>query len=162
MRTSGSIIWKSDTHYGGSTRFIGGKEASGLEAALEANPDLQRIYIPTRIVIKDVNNDGLPDVLVNKNLESASRVFENMKSYEAGEIHALTWNGIGLTELWRTRKIDGYIVDFLLKQGDGQEAEMLVGIILRRGGLNIVEEPTCTVLNYQLDFSKVSAEPPPY
>ena len=78
-----------------------------------------------------------------------------MKNYPAGEIHALTWNGLGLTEMWRTKKIDGYIVDYLLRpNADKKGAELMVGIILDSSPLDLFSEQTSTMLIYQLDFSK--------
>jgi hypothetical protein len=102
-----------------------------------------------------VNGDGLQDIIINKNLSSASRVLKNLKSYPSGEIHALSWNGLALTELWRTKKIDGYIVDYLLRPNPDQKgAELLVGIRLNTGALGMFSEQTSTMLIYQLDFSK--------
>jgi hypothetical protein len=78
-----------------------------------------------------------------------------MKNYPSGEIHALSWNGIALSELWRTRKIDGYIVDYLLRpNADKKGAELLVGLTLNTGSLDMFAEQTSTMLIYQLDFSK--------
>lgn len=154
LRAGGTVLWKSDDSYGGTTRFIGGMEATKAHE-LTTNEKDERIYIPSRIIVYDVNGDGLQDVILNKNLSSASRVFKNLKNYPSGEIHALTWNGLALAELWRTRKIDGYIVDYLLRPNpDKKGAELLVGLSLNSGALDMFSEQTSTMLIYQLDFSK--------
>lgn len=155
LRTGGSVLWKSDEFYGGTTRYIGGAPALGMAKSARASEGPERIYIPSRIVVADVNNDGIKDIIVNKNLSTSSRLFQNMKNYPSGEIHALTWNGIALTELWRTRKIDGYIVDYLLRPKEGNSgAELLVGIILGSSPLELFGDQISTVLMYQLDYSK--------
>lgn len=158
MRGNGTVVWESDEYYGGTTRFIGEyfyatrSHENNMATGMEGNKD--RIYIPSRIIIADVNNDGIVDVVINKNLSSSSRVFENMKSYPSGEIHALVWNGIGLTELWRTRKIDGYIADYQLNLNkDKTGAELIVGLVISGRGLNAITSKTSTVLTYQLDFA---------
>lgn len=154
MRPSGSILWKSDEYYGGTTRFIGGQATLGMADAAKSKEDLGRIYVPSRIIVTDTNNDGLPDVVLNKNLSTSSRVFKNMKSYPSGEIHILTWNGISLSELMRTSKIDGYIADYqLIPNEDNSGAELFVGLVLRTGGLNVLSSKTSTVLTYQLDYA---------
>ncbi|MGV1100886.1 FG-GAP-like repeat-containing protein [Thiovibrio sp. JS02] len=159
LRSGGSTLWKSDEFYGGTTRFIGGQEAMGLADKITKLEDLGRIYIPSRIIVQDVNGDNLPDIIINKNLSTSSRLFKNMKNYPSGEIHALTWNGIALTELWRTRKIDGYIVDYLLRpNAEKTGAELLVGIILSGKSLDFLSEQTSTVLMYQLDLTKKTEE----
>lgn len=154
LRAGGTVLWKSDEFYGGTTRFIGGTEAFGAGKA-SSQEGSERIYIPSRIIVYDVNGDGQQDVIINKNLSTSSRLFENLKNYPSGEIHALSWNGIALSELWRTRKIDGYIVDYLLRpSADKKGAELLVGLVLSSSPLDLFAEQTSTMLIYQLDFSK--------
>ncbi len=154
MRASGTVLWKSDEFYGGTTRFIGGTEGFGAGKA-SSQEGSTRIYIPSRIIVYDVNGDGQQDIIINKNLSTSSRLFENMKNYPSGEIHALSWNGIALSELWRTRKIDGYIVDYLLRpNADKKGAELLVGLILGSSSLDLFAEQTSTMLIYYLDFTK--------
>lgn len=154
LRSGGSLLWKSDEFFGGTTRFIGGQAAFDAKEMITSDKQ-DRVYIPSRIIVTDVNNDGVKDIIINKNLSSSSRIFQNMKNYPSGEIHALTWNGIALTELWRTRKIDGYIVDYLLRpKADNSGAELLVGIILGSSAAGIFDDQTSTVLMYQLDYSK--------
>jgi TolB-like protein len=154
LRTSGTVLWKGDEFYGGTTRFIGGTEALGASKAV-GQEGSERIYIPSRIIVHDVNNDGQQDVIINKNLSTSSRLFTNMKNYPSGEIHALSWNGIALSELWRTKKIDGYIVDYLLRPAaDKKSAELLVGLILGNSAIDLFSDQTSTMLIYQLDFTK--------
>ncbi|PKN46428.1 MAG: hypothetical protein CVU58_07665 [Deltaproteobacteria bacterium HGW-Deltaproteobacteria-16] len=154
LRAGGTVLWKSDEFYGGTTRFIGGTEGFGAGKA-SSQEGSERIYIPSRIIVYDVNGDGQMDVIINKNLSTSSRLFENMKNYPSGEIHALSWNGIALSELWRTRKIDGYIVDYLLRpNADKKGAELLVGLILGSSSMDLFAEQTSTMLIYQLDFTK--------
>ncbi|MDP2852230.1 MAG: VCBS repeat-containing protein, partial [Gallionella sp.] len=140
LRAGGTVLWKSDEFYGGTTRFIGGTEGFGAGKG-SAQEGSTRIYIPSRIIVYDVNGDGQQDIIINKNLSTSSRLFENMKNYPSGEIHALSWNGIALSELWRTRKIDGYIVDYLLRpNADKKGAELLVGLILGSSPLDLFSE----------------------
>jgi hypothetical protein len=154
LRAGGTVLWKSDEFYGGTTRFIGGTEGFGAAKA-SSQEGSARIYIPSRIIVYDVNGDGQQDIIINKNLSTSSRLFENMKNYPSGEIHALSWNGIALSELWRTRKIDGYIVDYLLRpNADKKGAELLVGLILGSSSFDLFAEQTSTMLIYQLDFTK--------
>lgn len=154
MRASGTLLWKSDEFYGGTTRFIGGTDGFGAAKA-SSQESSTRFYIPSRIIAYDVNDDGQMDIIINKNLSTSSRLFENMKNYPSGEIHALSWNGLALSELWRTRKIDGYIVDYLLRpNADKKSAELLVGLVLSSSSLDLFGDQTSTMLIYQLDFTK--------
>lgn len=165
LTPSGKELWVSDDFFGGTTRFVGGQSFDEINKDLEhgRGDDAPRIYIPARILISDVNNDGLPDVIVNKNLSSASRILSRVRSYPNGEIHALAWNGISLTELWRTRKIDGYIADYLLgavktepaKDGKGQtiSAELNVGVVLNNSGFDLLNNASSAVLTFPLQLT---------
>lgn len=161
LTQSGKELWSSDDYFGGTTRFIGGQSFDELNKDLEhGRNEGARLYIPARIVIRDMNNDGLPDVIVNKNLSSASRILSRVRSYPNGEIHALTWNGISLTELWRTRKIDGYIADYQLgpvqtvpaQDGKAQSinAELNVGVVLNSSGFDLLNNASSAVLTFPL------------
>lgn len=154
VMSGNKLLWQSDDHYGGVTRYIGGMEGPGTTPGNETDSSEpigredqgKRIYIPSRIITTDINGDGRPDIVVNKNLSTASRIFERYRSYPSGEMHALTWNGLGLTELWHTRKIDGYIADYQLA---GQQ--LLVGIGLRGGWMNAMGDGDSAVLVFPLE-----------
>ena len=149
VRPDGSVLWVSDNYYSGTRRYIGEafeqNEISKFEYDIDTAPSYlvtgkegsgKRIYIPSRMIVMDVNQDGKDDIIVNKNLSTASRVMQNFKRYKSGEIHALTWNGIGLTDIWQTKKIDGYIPDFqfLRMPGNDNTARLYVGLVLRSSG----------------------------
>ena len=156
--TGGRQLWVGDDYYGGSLRFIGGKSATRRKGGHikqpvnEENDNAQdRMYIHSRIIITDVNNDHQPDVVINKNLSSASRVFKNFKAYPSGEIHALSWTGIGLSELWRTQKIDGYVASYdFKKEADSSNAKLYVGLIINSGWMDVLSAKDSTILIYPL------------
>lgn len=164
LTASGKQLWKSDEHYGGSLRYVGGENsrAKSDRQILETR-EKDRIYIHSRIIIEDINNDKLPDVIVNKNLSTASRVMKNLKNYPSGEIHGLSWNGIGLTELWRTRKIDGYVSSYqMLHDAENKDsATLFVGLVMNSGWMDIFSAKDSTVLMYPLDFSQQEKPQPP-
>ncbi len=161
LMTGGKQLWVGDDYYGGSLRYIGGqsstrrKGGSIKQPVIEENDtDQDRTYIHSRLIITDVNNDNQPDVVVNKNLSSASRLFKNFKAYPSGEIHALSWTGIGLAELWRTQKIDGYVASYDFKKEPGStQAELYVGLIINSGWLDMLSAKNSTVLVYPLEMS---------
>lgn len=164
LTQAGKELWSSDDYYGGTTRFVGGQSFDEINKDLEhGRTEGGRIYIPSRIVIRDMNNDGQADVIVNKNLSSASRILSKVRSYPNGEIHALTWNGISLTELWRTRKIDGYIADYQMgavqtvpsQDGKAQSinAELNVGVVLNSSGFDLLNNASSAVLTFPLQLT---------
>ncbi|MCB2183923.1 MAG: VCBS repeat-containing protein [Desulfobulbaceae bacterium] len=165
LQSNGKMIWKSDETYGGTLRYIGGespkyKASTWDEGDGEGNSlNKNRIYIHSRIIIKDVNNDNLPDIIVNKNLSTASKYLQNMRNYPSGEIHGLAWNGIGMTQLWRTRKIDGYVSTYQLENAPDNKtaATLFVGLVMNSGWLDVFSAKDSSVLMYPLDFSEVQS-----
>ena len=161
LSTGGSLLWKSSEYYGGSTRYLG--ELDSSKGRLFQTNEIvgKRIFVPGRIIVSDTNNDNLPDVIVSRNISTASRILANYKNYSSSEIHALTWNGIGLTELWRTKKIDGYVPDYQLrkaKNGDGDQALLYVGVALQGGTMDFLASRESTVLMYNLAQAAEAAE----
>lgn len=165
MLTSGRQMWKSDEHFGGSLLYVGGPSPTSMSTEVnkydeppdgEEEKSIDRIYIPSRILVEDLNSDNLPDIIINKNLSTASRMLRNLKNYPSGEIHGLSWNGIGMNELWRTQKIDGYIPSYQLvpDKEDSNKALLYVALIMRTGWLDIFQAQESTLLIYQLDFAK--------
>ncbi len=156
--TGGRKLWSSDEHYGGTLRFVGGKSATRKKGGANKQPvsergdaSQDRLYIHSRLIITDINNDNKPDVIVNRNLSSASRIFKNFKAYPSGEIHALTWNGIGLSELWHTPKIDGYVASYTFNKGpNSDQTRLYVGLIINSGWMDMLSAKDSTVLIFPL------------
>ncbi|RJX31480.1 MAG: VCBS repeat-containing protein [Desulfurivibrio sp.] len=164
LQPGGKQLWESDETFGGSLVYVGGEspKAKSDKNILETRVK-DRIYIHSRILIQDVNNDNQPDIVINKNLSTASRVLKNLKNYPSGEVHALAWTGIGLADLWRTRKIDGYVASYQLdRDTDNKDAATLfVGIITNTGWMDIFSASDSTLLMYPLDLRKAESQQDP-
>ncbi|MEN8232684.1 MAG: FG-GAP-like repeat-containing protein [Thermodesulfobacteriota bacterium] len=172
VRPNGSVLWISDDFYGGTSRYIGEDYEltgrAGLDLDSTPSSDVigkegsgKRKYIPSRMIAMDVNNDGITDVVVNKNLHFA-RWMENTKKVKSSEIHAMAWNGIALSPIWQTKKIDGYVPDFqLLPMPDRENrAKLLVGLALSTGWTDTFTEGESTILTYDIELAgeKTAAE----
>jgi len=107
---AGELLWRSKEEYGASGSYLG---RSLIEQ--EDSADRQLFYIPSRIVIADVNNDGKDDLIVGKNKMSKVRFFKNLRFFESGTISALMWNGSSMVELWQTSSSPSYISDYQLR-----------------------------------------------
>jgi TolB-like protein len=174
VRRDGRQLWVSDNYYSGTRRFIGEafeqKKVAQFEYNIDTAPSYEvigkedsgkRIYIPSRMIVMDINKDGKDDIIVNRNVSTASRVMQNFKRYKSGEVHALTWNGIGMTEIWKTKKIDGYIPDFqfLSMPDKDNAAQLYVGLVLRTSGWSsALIDGDSTLLMYDLELATEKAE----
>jgi TolB-like protein len=166
VRPNGSVLWVSEEYYGGTSRYIGEDYdlvgRVGIDIDSQPSTDVigkegsgKRIYIPSRMIVMDVNNDGKDDVIVNKNLSYASRHVEGYKRFKTSEIHAMAWNGIALSGIWQTKKIDGYIPDFrfLPLQGEENRAKLFVGLVLSTGWTSSFTGGESTILTYDIELA---------
>jgi TolB-like protein len=125
------LLWRSDEVYGGSNNFFTPAFAEGTRSMVDA-PD--SIFMNPRILTYDLNKDGKKEVIVIKNLSAMGRVLKNMPLFTSSEVYNLEWDGIGLAEVWRTKKISGYVADYQIRDidNDGQD-EIVMAMVLSVG-----------------------------
>ena len=130
---SSEFLWKSDEQFGGSNTYIEPMIRSGIS---DKSEDADVIYyINLRIVTYDTNRDGKREIIVVKNISSASRMFQRVKLFTAAEVYNLEWENMGMVENWRTKKISGYVADFQFKDIDNDgENEVVLALVLSVGG----------------------------
>ncbi|TSA48080.1 MAG: hypothetical protein D4R56_01100 [Deltaproteobacteria bacterium] len=130
---SSEFLWKSDEQFGGSNTYIEPMNRSGFNDKSEDADMIQ--YINLRILTYDTNRDGKREIIVVKNLSSTSRMFQSLKLFTAAEVYNLEWEGTGMVENWRTKKISGYVADYQFKDIDNDgENEVVLALVLSVGG----------------------------
>lgn len=165
----GETVWKSEERFAGTKRFLGGEPlmSGGRNPLINDEVDavgerFQRYYLPSRILVADVDKDGADDIIINRNPESIATMAPNLIQYSSGTLVGLKWNGLGLEELWKTRKIDGYIINYQVKSlamenADIPEDELFIGMMLNTGTLNPFGGEQSTVVIYPFNFEKPAA-----
>jgi TolB-like protein len=144
--TSEELIWRSDDVYGGSNNYF--------ENIDKNNPDdLEKSsYVNLRILTYDTNKDGKKEMIIVKNLSSVGRLFKNYKLFTSSEIYDLEWNRMGLAERWRTKKIEGYVADYAVKDIDNDGKPELILAVNLNVGLSLKEKSVIVI--YKLDFAQ--------
>jgi len=117
--------------YGGSNNALQPEFATGTR---NSTTQADLTFFNLRIMTYDLNKDGKKEVILVKNLSSTGRVLKNAPLYTGAEVYAFEWDGLGLSELWRSRKINGYAADFTIKDidNDGQD-EIVIALVLSIG-----------------------------
>ena len=133
VSADGKFSWRSRVLYGGTNNFYETKKKRDPAWGKEVGPDW-RVYIPGRIIAKDLDGDGLKEVIINKNHRS-SRLSDRVRSFEMGEIYSLVWQEGYLDTHWKTREINGYISDFQVKDVDNDGDEELVVAVVDLGSI---------------------------
>jgi hypothetical protein len=126
---SDEFIWKSEDVFGGSNTIIESMKGSNV------NSDDPYNYINLRILTYDTNKDGKREIIIVKNLSASGRTFQRVKLFTSAEVYDLEWDGAGMVENWRTKKISGYVADYQFKDIDNDgENEVVLALVLSVGG----------------------------
>ena len=140
---SEELIWRSDEQFGGSNNYF-----ENFDTTHPENKE-KSAFIDLRIHTYDTNNDGKKEVIIAKNLDSTGRAFKRAKFFTSSEIYNLEWDGVGMAENWRTKKIKGYVVDSSIKDIDNDgKPEIVLALILSSGGTKSV------IAVYKLDAAQ--------
>lgn len=144
--TTEDLVWKSDDVYGGSNNFLKNIDKN--------NPDdlEQGAYANLRILTYDTNKDGKKEIIIVKNLSSVGRMFKRFKLFTSSEIYDLEWDGMGLSENWRTKKINGYVADYCLKDVDNDSQPEIVLALNLNVGTSISAKSVIVI--YELDAAQ--------
>ena len=130
---SQELRWKSEDYFGGSNTFV-----EPINKALVVQGNAQEVnktrYVNLRILTYDTNKNGTREIIIVKNNSSAGRMFEAVKLFTSAEIYNLEWDGMGMVENWRTKKITGYVSDYQFKDIDNDgENEIVLALQLSAG-----------------------------
>lgn len=159
----GSVSWKSEERFCGTKRFVGG-DPRMMQSTKTVNSEIDGVgelnketYIPSRILVADVDKDGAEDIILNLNPSTLTTVMPRLIQYMSGTLVGLKWNGLGLEEMWRTRKIDGYVVDYqvksqVMKLKEGEEDELFIGVVLNSDTFEALTSDQSTVVIYPFEF----------
>lgn len=142
------LLWRSDTVYGGSNNYISNvdkQKAMSNEAVQEDNA-----YANVRILSFDTNKDGKKELIIVKNLSSVGRIFKNLKVFTSSEIYNLEWDGLGMAENWRTKKINGYVADYCFKDINNDGKPELVLALVQSVGASVSDRSVIVV--YELEM----------
>jgi len=147
--TSDELIWKSEDVYGGSNNYLENIEN-------KANPtdsDKERYaYANLRILTLDTNKDGKKEIIIVKNLSSSGRIFKKLKLFTASEIYDLEWDGMGMAENWRTKKINGYVADYCIKDIDNDGKPEILLALVQSTGVSLRDRSVIVI--YKLDTAQ--------
>ncbi len=108
----------------------------------------------------DLDNNGILELLTNKPISTAATFFNNFRNYPAGEIHSMVWDGIGLSLLWKTRRITGTVADFEIGDPNNDGVlDLVVCVVTYPGALGFGDKRTMITL-YPLDTTLTDPNTP--
>jgi len=150
----GTRLWNSRDYYGATSSVIEGKPeitttAGPAATGAEVPP---KYYIPSPLLLVDLNNDKRLEILANRNVSTGSRVLSGIRNFSDGEIQSLFWTGDELLPQWKTRPLRGMVVSYRLADmdGDGQD-ELVAAVVLER---QTFKKTKSMIYVYELDGAR--------
>jgi len=123
----GRYLWESGDPYGGSDISYSLGSQGGRSGE-------KRVYVPPRLLVRDLDGDGVSEVIVSHNSFKLN-IIEKLRSYDRARLVDLVWRGMGLVESWETPEISGYISDFQIKDIDNDGSDEIVMTAVSKGAL---------------------------
>lgn len=122
----------------------------------------QLFYIPMRFLITDLDSDGSSEIIVNKPISTAATIFGNYRSFPQSEIQSLQWDGIGLSLVWKTRRVKGSVTDYTITDANADGIpDLVLCVNTHPGALGTAPRRTMVML-YPLDLSKAAPDTAPH
>ncbi len=155
--STGSRLYETDEIYSGGNAYI-----STIDGELKTDNDSNVLfhYIPMRMLSMDLDRDGKSELLANKPISTAASIFKNFRNYPQGEISSLIWDGVGLSLLWKTKRIKGTVADFSIADPNSDGIKDLIScVVTYPGALGLGERKTILTL-YPLDTTQTDPNTP--
>lgn len=107
------------------------RSEANTESTYDSELDGADILIRSRVLVEDVDGDEVEEVLVIRN-ELASALVPGL-GVSGGQIVSLIWDGSGLSETWRSKRLSFGVVDFALADADNDGLRDLVVVASNAG-----------------------------
>ena len=144
--SNNDLIWRSDDVFGGSNNYFENIDKTRPEE------NEKSAFVNLRIHTYDTNKDGKKEIIIVKNISSVGRVFKHLKLFTSSEIYNLEWDGMGMAENWRTKKINGYVADYCIKDIDNDGKPEIVLALVLSVGASLRDKSVIVV--YRLDTAQ--------
>lgn len=108
--------------------------------------------IPSPILITDINKDGSPEIVLNRNTTPLDKWLpDDMKTWDKGEIVSLSWDQMGLLENWKTREIGGMVTSIRIGDINNDGNPQLIGSMVLAKDLLKIWDSKSTIFSYSLN-----------
>ncbi|MFP4035850.1 MAG: FG-GAP-like repeat-containing protein [Desulfovermiculus sp.] len=126
--------------------------APGMSQSHGSGMPEQFYYLPTRLVPINLDRDDSYELLVSQSESRAADFFPRYRHFPQGRIQSLSWDGLGLNTVWKTRTIQGTVVDYGIADlnNNGQD-DLYVCVNTHPGAFGTGQRKTM-IITYALDM----------
>jgi TolB-like protein len=144
LKPSGGREWEGKDTYGGSENYLEVPAPGGSR-----DPDLDWVFLPQRILVLDLDRNGQNEVVLVRNHALTGRVFDRYRRFDEAQFESLSWDGLGLSRNWHTRKVSGYACDYAVGDFDNDGRPDLVAVLVSTRK-SPISKPRSSVIAYDL------------
>jgi TolB-like protein len=144
MDSSGKTLYDNRESFGGSMLYA--------SVPLEYRGQVQnKWYYPLRLVVWHNKARKESEVIAVQNHDLAASKLQEFRYFTKTHITGFTWDGVGLSPNWKTRRLTGYIQDFTVGDfdNDGQD-ELIAALVMKEGRVALISEAKSTIIGYEL------------
>jgi TolB-like protein len=147
MGMGGQEIWKSKDVFATGMTYV--EAPRGMQTETQLGRDAKepiRTYIPTRLLVADLDNDGQQEVLVALNEWAGTRLLSGLRSFEEGSVYSLRLANQAMRENWRSRPLPGYLADYQIGDfnNDGRD-DLVVAVVMKNTGGGLLDDRSAIV-----------------
>jgi len=154
-RSDGEILWLADDRYAASFDYMAGDRRDPTAAAAGR----EKVFLNAPILIADLNDDGRPEVIANKNVAGVfGRDILSLNFFGKSELYSFAWNGITMVENWHTPSFFGMTTAYEVADLNGDGRKALVVVLVTSPGTSIWSEGKSKVVVYPI-ASPTAAKP---
>lgn len=146
--------WESREEYGGTMVYLAPQNYK------EAG-DRKREFLPTRLLIADLDGDGRNELIAAKNDRGGVPFMNNQRGFTSGSIQAFKYANLALNPFFRTRVLPGPAVDFQLADFNNNGTLDLVAAVVTEQKSGLMQEGRSVIVAYELTPAGGEAAAPP-
>ncbi|UQZ90116.1 hypothetical protein C4J81_13250 [Deltaproteobacteria bacterium Smac51] len=138
--------WESREEYGGTMTVL--EPPVKNSTASGATP--KRFFMPSRIIIYDIDGDGQNELIVAKNDRGGVPFMSNLRAFTSGTIQAFKYANLSLTPFFRTRTLPGPAVDYALADFDNNGSLDMVVAVMMEQESGMMQDGRSVIVAYEI------------
>ncbi|MBF0469214.1 MAG: hypothetical protein HQK61_10095, partial [Desulfamplus sp.] len=123
----GAREWKSNQSFGSTALFV--------EQDMGKNQLKERIYINHRVIVADIDHDGIEEIITASNEDAARGYLSGYRKFTMGNIKIMAWKNSSMVDIWNTNSYAGHISDFNVMDMDGDSFPEIIYSVVTQTGL---------------------------
>ncbi|MBU2549292.1 MAG: VCBS repeat-containing protein [Proteobacteria bacterium] len=151
MSRGGQELWTGTEPFAATMNYLEEPVDQINPTVTDTNsPRNPRFYVPARILIVDLNEDGRNEIVLAKNeLAGVTSILERLRSFVKGSVYSLSFDDLSIRENWHSRKLAEFVADYQIKDYNNDGKKDLVLAVNMKYGEGILNSRS-TIIAYEL------------